>query len=200
MHENVDCQVNHIKDSSKELETSNMITEKRKRSIKKMVEEAGGGDAICCNNDEELQYASTVLTGKNTISESQEMRKFDTGATRNVDVNKLDFEGFLSPAVLIRYSEYLNKHRVQADGKLRDSDNWQRGIPREVYMKSAFRHFVDVWSAHRGNKNVDLQESLCAVVFNIMGYLFEALKAAQLSEPKCDSAGRSLPVAKAVKK
>ena len=59
------------------------------------------------------------------------MRNFDTGATRDVDTNKLDFEGFLSPVVLERYAEYMHKNRVQADGNLRDSDNWQKGIPKK---------------------------------------------------------------------
>lgn len=105
------------------------------------------------------------------------MRVFGTGATRDGDTTKFDYEGFLSPAVLERYAQYLDKHRVQSDGKLRDSDNWQKGIPKDVYMKSALRHFVDVWKQHRGLEGQDeLQDSLCAVMFNIMGYLFEDLK------------------------
>ena len=69
------------------------------------------------------------------------MRKFDSGATRDIVEDKFDFEGFLSPLVLNRYAEYMNKHRKQSDGNLRDSDNWQKGIPMKVYMKSGFRHF-----------------------------------------------------------
>src|SRR6266849_2960288 len=109
------------------------------------------------------------------------MRKFETGATRDVDTNKLDYEGFLSPRVLERYAEYLHKHRRQADGKLRDSDNWQKGIPKDVYMKSAFRHFMDVWKNHRGlDANEQIEEALCATLFNIMGYLHEELKGVNL--------------------
>ncbi len=107
------------------------------------------------------------------------MRNFNTGATRDTDENKLDFEGFLSPLVLQRYAEYLNKHRTQADGKLRDSDNWQKGIPLKVYMKSAFRHFFDWWANHRHVETVikeDVEESLCGLLFNTMGYLHEYLK------------------------
>ena len=63
-----------------------------------------------------------------------EMREFETGATRDTNDGKLDFEGFLSPLALVRYAEYMNKNRIQADGKVRASDNWQKGIPREVYM------------------------------------------------------------------
>src|SRR5271157_1815692 len=78
------------------------------------------------------------------------MRTFDTGATRSAEADKLDYDGFLSPLVLERYAQYLNKHRVQADGKLRDSDNWQKGMPKSAYMKSAWRHFISLWKFHRG--------------------------------------------------
>ena len=112
------------------------------------------------------------------------MRKFETGATRNLDNNKLDFEGFLSPIVLERYAKYLHKHRVQKDGAVRDSDNWQKGIPLDVYIKSLFRHFMDLWLLHRGFKATnpdtgepcDIEEVLSAIMFNAMGYLFELLK------------------------
>jgi len=106
------------------------------------------------------------------------VRKFDTGATRNAEIGKLDYEAFLSPAVLERYAQYLHKHRVQSDGNLRDGDNWQKGIPRNAYMKSAVRHLMAWWKAHRGvPETEDLEESLCAVIFNASGYLFEVLKA-----------------------
>lgn len=107
------------------------------------------------------------------------MRKFESGATRDNTEGKYDFEGFLSPLVLNRYAEYMNKHRTQADGKLRDSDNWQKGIPLAAYIKSAYRHFFDWWANHRGVKSVvkeDIEESLCALLFNTMGYLHEHLK------------------------
>lgn len=105
------------------------------------------------------------------------MRTFETGATRNVDDNKLDYEGFLSPIALERYAQYLHKHRFQADGKVRDSDNWQKGIPFNVYMKSLFRHFMDLWKLHRGyTADESLEDALCAVIFNAQGYLHENLK------------------------
>lgn len=106
------------------------------------------------------------------------MRTFGTGATRDSDEDKLDFEGFLSPAVLTRYAEYLHKHRKQADGNLRASDNWQQGIPLDVYMKSGFRHFMDWWTRHRSDEGgEETEEALCALMFNAMGYLHELLKA-----------------------
>jgi hypothetical protein len=105
------------------------------------------------------------------------MRQFKTGATRDTEENKYDFEGFLSPEVLERYAQYMHKHRHQTDGKLRDSDNWQKGIPKDVYMKSAFRHFMDWWKEHRGLKSREgIEDALCGVLFNTMGYLYEHLK------------------------
>jgi len=107
----------------------------------------------------------------------KKIRKFNTGATRDLDTNKNDYEGFLSPIVLERYAKYLNKHRKQSDGNLRDSDNWQKGIPKNVYMKSLWRHFHSMWMSHRGYKTLeDIVDSICGVLFNTMGYLFEYLK------------------------
>jgi hypothetical protein len=116
------------------------------------------------------------------LKDSAEMRKFETGATRNSDTARPDFEGFLSPLVLERFGEYMSKHRKQADGQLRDSDNWQKGIPLPVYMKGAWRHFMHWWTRHRGHPvndplaGADLEEDLCALLFNVQGYLHEHLK------------------------
>lgn len=111
------------------------------------------------------------------------MRQFESGATRDVDTTKLDYEGFLHPSVLDRFAEYMHENRVQADGSLRGSDNWQKGIPKDVYMKSAFRHFMDLWKEHRGIKtDYGLERSICALMFNIQGYLFEHLKEKQVAQ------------------
>ena len=110
------------------------------------------------------------------------MREFETGATRDQDDTKPDYEGFLSPLVVARYGEYMHKNRVQADGTLRASDNWQKGIPLTAYMKSGFRHFMEWWRLHRRDAfrswqadSADMQEALCALMFNAMGYLHVVL-------------------------
>lgn len=106
-----------------------------------------------------------------------EMRQFETGATRDQDTDKFDYEGFLSPAVLQRFAEYMHENRLQSDGQLRDSDNWQKGIPKEAYMKSLLRHVMDVWLDQRGQPSRDdVETSLCAVMFNAMGLLFELMQ------------------------
>lgn len=121
------------------------------------------------------------------------MRKFDTGATRDADESKFDYEGFLSPLVLERFGRYMHANRVQADGQLRDSDNWQKGIPQDQYMKSAWRHFMEWWTWHRGwgdpwlnfPDNVEgMEDAVCALLFNAMGYLHEHLKESAGAEPK----------------
>lgn len=104
---------------------------------------------------------------------------FDSGAMRDTDEGKLDYEGFLSPAVLHRFAEYMHKNRFMEDGTVRDSDNWQKGIPKDAYMKSMWRHFMDVWMLHRGVLSEDvvkMDEALCALLFNVQGYLHECLK------------------------
>lgn len=105
------------------------------------------------------------------------MRKFETGATRDSDDEKLDYEGFISPLVTKRFAEYMHKHRFQADGKVRASDNWQKGMPLEAYMKSLWRHFMDLWLFHRSYSISDhIEDVLCAILFNVQGYLHELLK------------------------
>jgi hypothetical protein len=106
-------------------------------------------------------------------------RQFETGATRDVDTGKLDYEGFLSPLVLERYAQYMHKNRHMKDGSLRNSDNWQLGIPLDAFIKSKMRHDMDVWFQHRDLSDMardDLETALCAVLFNTMGYLHELLK------------------------
>lgn len=111
---------------------------------------------------------------------SKDYREFDTGAYRNLDEEKLDFEGFFSPRVLERYARYMHQHRRRFDGTMRASDNWQLGIPLVAYMKSGWRHFFDWWKGHRGEPAIDLEDSLCALIFNASGYLHELLKERQV--------------------
>jgi hypothetical protein len=111
------------------------------------------------------------------------IRTFETGATRDSERGKADYEGFLSPLVIEAFGEYMDKHRLQADGELRDSDNWQKGMGQAVYVKSLWRHFVVLWAIHRGHRRYDakdgheitLIEACCACWFNIQGIMHEYL-------------------------
>lgn len=107
------------------------------------------------------------------------VRTFETGATRDSEDGKLDYEGFLSPCALEAFAKYMHRHRIQSDGRLRDSDNWQKGIPRNVLMKSAWRHFFAWWKLHRGGCVLDERdghlvteaEAICGLLFNAFAYL-----------------------------
>ena len=119
------------------------------------------------------------MAKKKTNNKKARMRKFESGATRDGDENKLSLIKALCPLVMKRYIEYLGKHRKQADGNMRDWDNWKQGIPIGVYMDSKGRHFLDTWLHHDGFPEEavcdDIEDVLCAVMFNTMGYLHEIL-------------------------
>lgn len=125
-----------------------------------------------------------------------EIRKFDTGATRDTSTGKPDYCGFLSPEVLEEFGAYMHKHRLQADGTLRPANNWKKGIPREVYLESLFRHFLHLWLLHEGKEARDekgnlvtMSDTLAALMFNVMGYFYEWLKA---QRAKCKPAMETL--------
>ena len=92
---------------------------------------------------------------------------------------KVDYEGFLSPLVIRRFGAYMHQHRTQSDGALRGSDNWQKGIPKQEYFKSLWRHLEDAWLHHRGFGKLareSFEDALCGILFNAQGYLHEELK------------------------
>ena len=117
---------------------------------------------------------------------SEETRAFSTGATRDADTGKLDYEGFLSPLVLRAYAEYMHRCRtrnIPVGQTLRSSDNWQNGIPQDAYAKSLIRHTMEFWLLNDGfeardekGNSLSLEDVCCAILFNVSGYLFEALK------------------------
>ena len=118
---------------------------------------------------------------KNTV-DTGVMRTFPGGATRDTTSDKPEFGGFLSPIVLRAFGEYMNKHRKQPDGGLRDSDNWKKGIPQRVYLESLLRHTLDV---HGYITKDDLRgsclepweaiDALMAIIFNAQGLAREIL-------------------------
>ena len=113
-------------------------------------------------------------------------RLFDTGATRDTAEGKPDYEGYLSPLVIERFGQYMMKNQLQSDGSLRASDNWQKGIPKDVYMKSGWRHFMDWWRLHRSKSYLveAMEETLSALMFNVMGYLHEHITRTRAAQGK----------------
>jgi hypothetical protein len=117
------------------------------------------------------------------------IRKFSTGATRDVEEGKIDPEAFLDPLTLGAYFDFMNRHRTQKDGDVRDGDNWQNGFTRKAIMKSLWRHSYDVWLMHRGHaphskdaleiyktdSKAAMLEALCGVLFNAFAYMREII-------------------------
>jgi hypothetical protein len=121
-----------------------------------------------------FESGATVPEMSPFVLSTKPFRSFDTGATRDLDDDKYDYEAFLSPLVIEAFGAYMHRKRKMADGSLRDGDNWQKGIPLDSYMKSAWRHLHEWWFQHRRG-SVD-EDALCALLFNVQGYLHEHLK------------------------
>lgn len=138
---------------------------------------------MASDSDLSISEHAEMLARRSTPPQA---RLFDTGATRDVEDHKHDFESFLSPLVIREFAAYMHEHRFQSDGKMRDGDNWQKGMPLESLMKSMFRHFMDVWTLHRSSyvrplmdfagEEVRMEDALCGVLFNVQAYLHELLK------------------------
>ena len=128
----------------------------------------------------------TSLAEKEALLEQvfsrSDITKFSTGATRSPLGNKPEYAGYLSPAVIKRFGEYMLKNQIQDDGSRRDSRNWQKGIPLESYMQSMFRHFMVVWCNYESGKLSDCEEDLMALMFNVMGMSHEVLKGGDASD------------------
>lgn len=108
------------------------------------------------------------------------MRTFPTGATRDDDTDKIDYDGHLSLSALAYYGAYMHRHRKQADGTMRAADNWKSGIPLDAYRKSLLRHTIDAVRAMADDEASDYttdpkatMDLLSAVIFNAFGALHE---------------------------
>lgn len=115
------------------------------------------------------------------------MRHFASGATRDTAENKPDYKGYLSPLALRHFGRYMLKHQKQADGTMRASDNWKKGIPLDAYAQSLIRHVMEFWLAYEaavsaastGTQNAQwdvAEDALDAILFNTSGILHEREK------------------------
>lgn len=124
----------------------------------------------------------------------EKIRKFETGATRDTDKNKLAYEGFFSPIVLKAFAEYMNKHRSMPDGSIREPDNWQKTYGEKHYqtcMDCLLRHIMDLWLEHDGFPSRDgIKDALFGIMFNSMAYLYKILTdETQVNAHSCHAEG-----------
>jgi len=118
------------------------------------------------------------------LKPTQPTREFESGAIRDNNTDKLDYDEATHPLVEMSFGEFMHGHTYLRDGTRRPADNWQKGIPRKEYMKSMKRHMMDAWALHHDivvkdrtdGHLVTLEEALNAMKFNINGYILELLK------------------------
>jgi len=163
-----------------------------------------------CEEHARMSKAGNILKHKPGVTdyfkqlEREEMEKknaptvrtFSTGATRDVDDGKYDYEAFISPAVLKRYAEFMHSNRYQKDGTIRDGDNWAKGIPKSAYAKSLIRHTIEFWQGVRGMASTQLEIILCAIIFNASGYLYELLQERGAAGKRPQDLSKTLEIAK----
>jgi hypothetical protein len=117
--------------------------------------------------------------------EQATVRVFATGAIRDDNHNKYEYTRFLDPRCLRAYAAFMHRNRFLANGTVREPDNWKSGMTIEEYVASLFRHVMDVWELlHYGEsyrpedgEPVNMVDTLCAILFNAHGALYEHLKA-----------------------
>lgn len=159
--------------------------------------------AIRKQTEEQFAHERYIARRLEAKEKDSQVRTFETGATRDADIGKHDYEGFYSPMVVYLFGQYMNKHRIQTDGSLRDSDNWQKGIPISQCLKSTWRHLHDLWCLLRGLKiykerlvkgertivrftepkelpdtwiTVTIPDSACGILFNVQALLLQWAK------------------------
>lgn len=144
----------------------------------------GGSNALLLDiNDCEIELAGNMSSVNKDFQKmidelkTTAMRQFASGATRDIDTSKYDYEAFLSPMVIEAYAAYMHENRQTNDGTFRDGDNWQKGIPLPVYGSSGMRH-VHEW--HKVLRDVPVEAgelgAVGGILFNVMGWMHETMK------------------------
>lgn len=142
------------------------------------------GEDGCFINYPFLRYDKHLEANQhiNDLDEqSKKIRQFASGAIRDTSEGKLEYARFNSPLVMKRYAEYMDLHRKQSDGNLREPDNWMNLFGdnhEDVCLDSLMRHLMDVWLINKGFPNEareDIESALCAILFNVNAYLFKIL-------------------------
>lgn len=110
------------------------------------------------------------------MSETNPVTKFATGAIRDSQDGKPDFFETQSMLAWWRYAQYMTEKK-----KKYGEGNFKKGITKESYLKSAFRHLtkmmiiedckkygwpVPEWAESR-------EDHPCGLLFNTLGYMHE---------------------------
>ena len=78
------------------------------------------------------------------------IRKFESGASRNSNSGKFEYYKFINPINEFSFAKYMHSKRYLDNGELRDSDDWQKGIPQDSLLDSLTRHIKELELLHMG--------------------------------------------------
>ena len=69
----------------------------------------------------------------------------------------------------------MRDHNIKNGELKRNEANWKKGMPKQSYLESKARHFLEAWITHEGYEDGDIEDLICADIFNAQGYLHEIL-------------------------
>ena len=113
----------------------------------------------------------------NTPSEKL-FRAASSGATRDLNDNKLVYDKFQHPMVVKAFARYMHGKRSMSDGSMRPGDNWWRGFPRVWLLESMHRHYVDVQlhvTGYGEHAEEPILTALCGLFFNVQALMLEVI-------------------------
>lgn len=109
------------------------------------------------------------------------MRKFKGGATRGNADGKINYAHSSALAERV-WCEYMHQHRIQEDGKLREPDNYKKGMDVESYRTGLAGHNKDIELLLEGHKvfekgkEVTPFDAIMASKFNLQGLIIELMR------------------------
>lgn len=97
------------------------------------------------------------------------MRKFNSGAVRDSEDDKVDFTETISWTAFNRYARYMTSKK-----KKYGQGNFKKGIPIDSYERSLLRH-IDKYmrNKYEGGSDEPDEDHLSACVFNLFGLMHE---------------------------
>ncbi len=99
----------------------------------------------------------------------KKIRKFSTGAVRDVANGKEDYTETISWSAFKRYAKYMTKMAEKYG-----VGNFKKGIPIDSYEKSLLRHIQKYMENKFEGGIVEVeQDHLSAIVFNVFGIMHE---------------------------
>ena len=130
------------------------------------------------------------------------LRLFDGNSRRDGLQGKLHPYGFSHPLCDHVFNKYMDTHRLMPNGELREPDNWWGGWDTKTSIDSMARHMEDLKCLHAGYRvfkervdngeithvlrqsdtpqrhwrEVNEEETCCAIRFNSATYLLEIIK------------------------